>query len=114
MQTVFTIFFFSFKLLVALNHSPPHPKQTEKAFILFSLGSFPPFLLFFGFLVFSVKQMGQVINRLKPVMLMVLVQIVFAGVNVLYKLAAKEGMNLRIIIAIYIWDCCYGLSCSYG
>ncbi|XVE94009.1 hypothetical protein REPUB_Repub01dG0243400 [Reevesia pubescens] len=46
--------------------------------------------------------MGQIINilhGLKPAMLMVVVQIVFAGVNVLYKLAANDGMSLRVIVA---------------
>ncbi|EOX97422.1 Mtn21-like protein [Theobroma cacao] len=46
--------------------------------------------------------MGQIVNilhGLKPAMLMVVVQVVFAGVNVLYKLAANDGMSLRIIVA---------------
>ncbi|XVE67322.1 hypothetical protein DITRI_Ditri08aG0151400 [Diplodiscus trichospermus] len=46
--------------------------------------------------------MGQMINilhGLKPAMLMVVVQVVFAGVNVLYKVAANDGMSLRIIVA---------------
>ena len=46
--------------------------------------------------------MGQIINilhGLKPAILMVIVQVVFAGVNVLYKLAANDGMNLRILVA---------------
>jgi len=30
---------------------------------------------------------------------MVMVQIAFAGVNVLYKLAANDGMSLRIVVA---------------
>ncbi|KAK8522291.1 hypothetical protein V6N12_056007 [Hibiscus sabdariffa] len=46
--------------------------------------------------------MGQIIkilHELKPATLMVLVQVVFAGLNVLYKLAASDGMSLRIIVA---------------
>ncbi|KAL4318340.1 hypothetical protein GQ457_18G019190 [Hibiscus cannabinus] len=46
--------------------------------------------------------MGQimlVLHGLKPAFLMLMVQVVFAGVNVLYKLAANDGMNLRIIVA---------------
>ncbi|KAK9733525.1 hypothetical protein RND81_04G073100 [Saponaria officinalis] len=39
------------------------------------------------------------INGLKPVLLMVIVQISFALVNLLYKVAANDGMNLRILIA---------------
>ncbi|KAM1646611.1 hypothetical protein ACFXTN_007617 [Malus domestica] len=45
---------------------------------------------------------GQICNALhglKPVLLMVVVQFAFAGVNVLYKLAANDGMNLSILVA---------------
>ncbi|KAI3439303.1 WAT1-related protein, partial [Psidium guajava] len=35
----------------------------------------------------------------KPVILMVAVQAAFAGVNVAYKLAANDGMNLRLVVA---------------
>ncbi|KAJ1419926.1 EamA domain [Sesbania bispinosa] len=38
-------------------------------------------------------------NVVKPTVLMVGVQITFAGMNVLYKLAVNDGMNLRIVIA---------------
>ncbi|GJU38030.1 nucleotide-binding alpha-beta plait domain-containing protein [Tanacetum coccineum] len=41
----------------------------------------------------------NVIHGLKPVLLMVLVQATFAGVNVLYKLAASDGMHLPILVA---------------
>lgn len=30
---------------------------------------------------------------------MVMVQIAFAGVNILYKLAVNDGMNLKIVVA---------------
>ncbi|XP_022762248.1 WAT1-related protein At1g68170-like [Durio zibethinus] len=46
--------------------------------------------------------MGQIINilhGLKPAMLMVVVQVLYAGVNVLCKLAANDGMSLRILVA---------------
>ncbi|XWS40299.1 hypothetical protein CRYUN_Cryun18bG0128500 [Craigia yunnanensis] len=46
--------------------------------------------------------MGRIrnlVHELKPPLLMVLVRVIFAGVNVMYKLAANDGMNLRIIIA---------------
>lgn len=46
--------------------------------------------------------MGRIaglLHGVKPPLLMVLVQVIFAGVNVMYKLAANDGMNLRIIIA---------------
>ncbi|VFQ76333.1 unnamed protein product [Cuscuta campestris] len=35
---------------------------------------------------------------LKPAFLMVVVQAVFAGVNVLYKIAASDGMNLSVLV----------------
>ncbi|KAI9087232.1 hypothetical protein K1719_030867 [Acacia pycnantha] len=41
----------------------------------------------------------NVVYGLKPAMLMVVVQIAFAGVNVLYKLVVNDGMNLRIVVA---------------
>ncbi|TYI98332.1 hypothetical protein E1A91_D01G206700v1 [Gossypium mustelinum] len=46
--------------------------------------------------------MGEIIkilHGLKHAMLMVVIQLIFAGVNVLYKLAANDGMSLRIIVA---------------
>ncbi|KAJ4716953.1 WAT1-related protein [Melia azedarach] len=45
---------------------------------------------------------GQICNlthNLKPALMMVVVQIAFGGVNILYKLAANDGMSLRVIIA---------------
>ena len=39
------------------------------------------------------------IHGLKATMMMVVVQIVMAGVNVFYKLAANDGMNLRVLVA---------------
>ncbi|XVF68087.1 hypothetical protein PTKIN_Ptkin10aG0175000 [Pterospermum kingtungense] len=45
------------------------------------------------------EQIINVLHELKPAILMVVVQVVFAGVNVLYKLAANDGMSLRIIVA---------------
>ncbi|KAI6701688.1 hypothetical protein NL676_016012 [Syzygium grande] len=39
------------------------------------------------------------IDGAKPAILMVVVQASFAGVNVLYKLAANDGMNLRLVVA---------------
>ncbi|KAK9077114.1 hypothetical protein SSX86_005450 [Deinandra increscens subsp. villosa] len=41
----------------------------------------------------------NIIHGLKPVLLMVAVQTAFAGVNVLYKLAANDGMVLPILVA---------------
>ncbi|XP_054803936.1 WAT1-related protein At1g68170-like [Prosopis cineraria] len=42
---------------------------------------------------------GDVVEGLKPAMLMVVLQLTYAGINVLYKLAVNDGMNLRILIA---------------
>ncbi|KAL3724112.1 hypothetical protein ACJRO7_036176 [Eucalyptus globulus] len=38
-------------------------------------------------------------HGVKPAILMVTVQASFAGVNVVYKLAANDGMNLRLVVA---------------
>ncbi|XP_048231250.1 WAT1-related protein At1g25270 [Ricinus communis] len=44
------------------------------------------------------RQNVEVLHGLKPVMLMLVVQIVYAGMNILYKLAANDGMNLRVLV----------------
>ncbi|KAJ4847367.1 hypothetical protein Tsubulata_018009 [Turnera subulata] len=41
----------------------------------------------------------KVLHGLQPVMLMMVVQVAYTGMNVLYKLVANDGMNLRILIA---------------
>ncbi|KAK4846335.1 hypothetical protein QYF36_015954 [Acer negundo] len=41
----------------------------------------------------------NLIDGLKPALMMVVVQVVFAGVNVFYKLAANDGMSLQVIVA---------------
>lgn len=43
--------------------------------------------------------MCNVVHALKPILLMVLVQVANAWVNVLYKLALNDGMNLSVIVA---------------
>ncbi|MED6172903.1 hypothetical protein PIB30_054277 [Stylosanthes scabra] len=45
------------------------------------------------------KNMLKVVEVLKPVVLMVVVQIANAWVNVLYKLAVNDGMSLRVVVA---------------
>jgi hypothetical protein len=45
------------------------------------------------------ENLCNVVQGLKPTLLMVMVQMTFAGVNVLYKLAVNDGMNLRIVVA---------------
>lgn len=38
-------------------------------------------------------------HGLKPALLMIMVQIAFASVNVLYKLAINDGMSVRVLTA---------------
>ncbi|KAG2703758.1 hypothetical protein I3760_06G151900 [Carya illinoinensis] len=45
------------------------------------------------------ERICDVVHELRPALLMVVVQLAFAGVNVFYKLAANDGMSLRIIVA---------------
>ncbi|KAK9096403.1 hypothetical protein Sjap_021900 [Stephania japonica] len=47
----------------------------------------------------SMEKVCNILHGLKPTLLMVVVQTVFAGVNVLYKLAIDDGMNVRILVA---------------
>ncbi|XP_062030709.1 WAT1-related protein At1g25270-like [Rosa rugosa] len=44
-------------------------------------------------------ELCNALHGLKLVLLMVAVQVTFAGVNVLYKLAANDGMNTNLVIA---------------
>ncbi|GMJ06959.1 Usually multiple acids move in and out Transporters 24 [Hibiscus trionum] len=43
-------------------------------------------------------RIGNLVHRLKPPLLMVVVQFIFAGINLMYKLAANDGMSLRLIV----------------
>ncbi|KAM7467365.1 hypothetical protein LguiB_014927 [Lonicera macranthoides] len=43
--------------------------------------------------------MWNVVDGFKPTMIMVLVQTIFAGANVFYKLVDNDGMNLKILMA---------------
>ncbi|GLT41955.1 hypothetical protein SLA2020_159800 [Shorea laevis] len=45
------------------------------------------------------EKIRNYVYELRPLMFMVTVQVVFAGGNVLYKLAANDGMSLRVIVA---------------
>ncbi|OIW13617.1 hypothetical protein TanjilG_07959 [Lupinus angustifolius] len=45
------------------------------------------------------KGIYNVLHGLKPVMLMVMVQVAFTAVNVLYKLAINDGMSVRVATA---------------
>ncbi|GAV84353.1 EamA domain-containing protein [Cephalotus follicularis] len=50
-------------------------------------------------LAMDVRKICNLLHGLKAAMLMVVVQILFAGVNIFYKLAENDGMNLKIIVA---------------
>lgn len=46
--------------------------------------------------------MGKICDKvhgLKPIIMMVFIQIGYAGMTLLYKLASNDGMSLRILIA---------------
>ncbi|XP_028792326.1 WAT1-related protein At1g68170-like [Neltuma alba] len=45
------------------------------------------------------RDICEVMDELKPAILMVLVQMLYVGINILYKLVVVDGMNLRIVIA---------------
>ena len=44
-------------------------------------------------------EMCRFLDGLKPVLVMVIVQVGYAGLNVLYKIAASDGMSVRVIVA---------------
>lgn len=45
------------------------------------------------------EKVRNIVNGLKPTLFMIMVQTTFAVVNVFYKLAADDGMNLSVLIA---------------
>jgi len=47
----------------------------------------------------TMKNVCNVVQAMKPTLLMLVVQIAFAGVNIFYKLAVNDGMSLRVIVA---------------
>ncbi|KAK7246802.1 hypothetical protein RIF29_41672 [Crotalaria pallida] len=54
------------------------------------------------------KDISNLVLGLKPALLMMVVQIAFAGVNVLYKLVVNDGMSLRVVIAYrFIFATCF-------
>lgn len=56
------------------------------------------------------ERICDVVNRLRPALLMVAAQLSFAGVNVFYKLAANDGMNLKVIVAYrFIFATAFGV-----
>ena len=44
-------------------------------------------------------KLKHLLEWLKPVMAMVMIEIAIAGVNILYKLATNDGMNVKIMVA---------------
>lgn len=44
-------------------------------------------------------QFWNLVNELKPIVTLVGFQVCFAGVNILYKLAIIDGMNIRVLVA---------------
>ncbi|KAK6916117.1 hypothetical protein RJ641_018978 [Dillenia turbinata] len=47
----------------------------------------------------NVNSMRNFVDGMRPALVMVLVQIILAGVNVLYKLAANNGISLKVMVA---------------
>jgi len=45
------------------------------------------------------RDIRKVVHGLKPALMMLMVQIAFASVNVLYKLAINDGMSVRVLTA---------------
>lgn len=47
----------------------------------------------------KMRDIRKVVHGLKPAMMMLMVQIAFASVNVLYKFAINDGMSVRVLTA---------------
>lgn len=47
----------------------------------------------------AMQRVWNALHGMKAPLIMVVVQTAFAGVNVFYKLAANDGMSLRVIVA---------------
>ena len=45
------------------------------------------------------NQICDILDGLKPVIVLVVVQIAYAGLNIFYKLTANDGMSLKILVA---------------
>ncbi|XP_055959867.1 WAT1-related protein At1g68170-like isoform X3 [Mercurialis annua] len=45
------------------------------------------------------RHLLETVHGLKPVILMILVQFILTGMNIFYKLAANDGMNMRVLVA---------------
>lgn len=44
-------------------------------------------------------KLRNLLEGLKPAMTMVIVQIIFGGLNIMYKLARNDGMSMKILVA---------------
>ena len=59
-------------------------------------------------------ELEKLITELKPALMMVVVQVVYSGTNVLYKLAAADGMSLWVLVAFrYIFAAAIMLPLAY-
>ncbi|KAE8669933.1 Zinc finger MYM-type protein [Hibiscus syriacus] len=76
-----------FRSVVAYKSSAPHIFKARE------------FCLKFGEFTEGMEQIVEILHGLKAAMLKVVVQIVFAGVNVLYKLAVCDGMSMKVTVA---------------
>ncbi|KAI6678630.1 hypothetical protein NL676_039426 [Syzygium grande] len=47
----------------------------------------------------AVYRLSEAVYKMEAPLVMVVVQFAFAGVNILYKLAASDGMNLMLVVA---------------
>ncbi|KAK9286564.1 hypothetical protein L1049_014963 [Liquidambar formosana] len=45
------------------------------------------------------RNIWDIVHGLKPVMIMMMVEAGFAGMNIFYKLAANDGMSLKVLVA---------------
>ena len=45
------------------------------------------------------RKFWNLVEGLKPAMKMVVVQIIFGGLNIMYKLAKNEAMTMKVLVA---------------
>ncbi|KAK8626665.1 hypothetical protein V6N13_134298 [Hibiscus sabdariffa] len=79
--------------IINCKHSSPHssPQQTQSP-----TQNLQSFAVCSKFGDLQMEQIFNILHGLKPAMLMVVVQMVFAGVNVLYKLSVSDGMSFQV------------------
>ncbi|KAI9122698.1 hypothetical protein K1719_006538 [Acacia pycnantha] len=66
---------------------------------ILNLTSSLAWLVVFAKKMMTMTKVCHVLHGMKPAILMVIVQMAYAGLNVLYKLAVNDGMSLRVLIA---------------